>query len=155
MTIPSDESVGALRIGEVARRSGLTADTVRYYERLGLVGRAARTAGGYRLFPVTVLNRLQVIRNAQGFGFSLAEIRTFLRVRDAGRPPCRLVRDAAEARLRDVDARIRELAALRNAMSDTLASWSKRLDETPEGKPARLLEDLTRLDSRTRRLFGR
>jgi len=145
----------AIRIGELAVRAGTTPDTIRYYERLGLLGRAERTQAGYRMFPDTTLNRLRVIRNAQQFGFSLAEIRDFLRIRDEGSAPCRRVRDAAEERLREVDARIRELKALQKTMRLMLATWSKRLDDTPDGQAARLLEDLPEASRRRARRLPR
>jgi DNA-binding transcriptional MerR regulator len=141
----------AIRIGELALRAETTPDTIRYYERLGLLGRAERTAAGYRMFPETSLNRLRMIRNAQRFGFTLAEIRGFLRIRDDGRTPCRLVREAAEDRLLEVDARISELASLRTMMRQTLEAWSKRLGDTPDGEAARLLENLPEIRRRHER----
>jgi MerR family Zn(II)-responsive transcriptional regulator of zntA len=131
-----------VRIGELAVRAGTTPDTIRYYERLGLLGRAHRTPAGYRVFPDSAVKRLRVIRNAQQFGFSLAQIRQFLQVRDVGHAPCRTVRDAAQERLAEVEAKIRELMVLRDTMRSTLAVWSKRLEDTPQGHAARLLEDL-------------
>lgn len=102
-----------LRIGEVAARTGVSRDTIRYYERLGLVPKAARTDAGYRQYPESAANRVRLVRNALQFGFSLREIGGFLRVRESGGAPCRQVRTAAERLLADVDAEIRELTAIR------------------------------------------
>jgi len=79
-----------LTIGALARLAGITPDAIRYYERRGLLPRPPRTPSGYRQFPDGAAHRLAVIRNAQRFGFSLAQIAAFLRVRDAAR-------DAADA----------------------------------------------------------
>ena len=77
-----------LTIGKVAALAAVTPDTIRYYERLGLVPKPSRTPAGYRQYPGGVVNRLTLVRNAQRFGFSLREIAGFLRVREAGGTPC-------------------------------------------------------------------
>lgn len=132
-----------LTIGQVARLTGVTRDTIRYYERLGLLPRPARTPAGYRQFPATAVNRLALVRNAQRFGFTLREIAGFLRVRDSGGKPCRDVRAAAQRRLDDVEQQIAELVAMRDRMSLTLQTWDVTLARTPANRPARLLETLT------------
>jgi DNA-binding transcriptional MerR regulator len=132
-----------LNIGEVARRSGATPDTIRYYERIGVVPRPPRTPAGYRSYPDGVVNRLIVVRNAQRFGFSLKEIAAFLRTRDAGGKPCQHVRAAAGAMLEAVDRQIAQLTSARNEMERTLKDWDRRLATTPSGQQARLLEHLT------------
>src|ERR1019366_7113317 len=112
-----------LSIGKVAAISGTTADTIRYYERQGLLPKPTRTPGGYRQYPEGVLNRLSLIRNAQRFGFSLAEIAGFLQTRGAGGRPCEDVRAAAQRMLNAVDEQIVELVATRRRMHQTLRSW--------------------------------
>ena len=69
------------RAGSVAGKAGVTPDTIRYYERLGLLPKPTRTAAGYREYGEGIVNRLMLIRNAQQFGFSLRDIASFLRVR--------------------------------------------------------------------------
>src|SRR5262245_9523282 len=98
-----------LTIGHVARLADVTPDTIRYYERLVVLPRPSRTASGYRVYAHAVVDRLKVIRTAQQFGFSLKELATFLRVRDAGGAPCRQVRAAAE---RILEAADRQISAL-------------------------------------------
>ena len=98
-----------LTIGAVAAATGESRDTIRYYERIGLVPRAARTDAGYRRYRDGIIRRLGLIRNAQRFGFSLKEIAGFLGVRDggaievdaraAGNPS---VRDAVRSHLREI-----------------------------------------------------
>ena len=131
-----------LTVGQVAARAGVSADTIRYYERLGVLPKASRSAAGYRLYPETVLNRLAVVRNAQRFGFSLRDIGGFLRVRERGGAPCREVRAAAERMLAAVDRQIAELTETRAHMQATLEDWDRRLAHTPANTPARLLETL-------------
>jgi DNA-binding transcriptional MerR regulator len=132
-----------LTIGQVAQLTGVTRDTIRYYERLGLLPRPARTRAGYRQFPATAVNRLALVRNAQRFGFTLREIAGFLRVRDSGGKPCRDVRAAAQRRLDAVEQQIAELVAMRDRMFRTLENWDATLARTPADRPARLLETLT------------
>lgn len=131
-----------IRIGEVARRAGVSADTIRYYERLGLLPAPHRSASGYREYSEVIVSRIAVVRNAMRFGFSLREIGGFLRVRESGGKPCHQVRKAAQAILERVEAQIAELTATRDTMRDTLATWDVRLATTPENLPARLLEAL-------------
>ena len=71
-----------LTIGKVAREAGVSVDTIRYYERVGLLPKPARTPAGYRTYSPAVIHRLAVVRNAQRFGFPLKAIAGFLRVRD-------------------------------------------------------------------------
>src|SRR5437867_8684048 len=142
----------ALLIGAVASRSGVSAHTIRYYERLGLLPAAARTSAGYRQYGEGVVNRLMLIRNAQQFGFSLREIAAFLRLRESGGAPCRDVRQAAEHLLRAVDRQIRELIATRRRMRATLRQWDRRLARTAHDRPAYLLE---MLNSSRRRAVSR
>lgn len=131
-----------LTIGKLASASGVTADTIRYYERLGLLPRPDRTPAGYRQYSSTGLDRLALVRNAQRFGFSLREIAGFLRVRDSGGKPCREVRQAAERKLDALDQQIADLVAMRDFMATTLTLWDHTLAQTPAGRPALLLEPL-------------
>jgi DNA-binding transcriptional MerR regulator len=131
-----------LRIGELAERAGVSADSVRHYERLGLLPAAARTLGGYRSFPPAAVERVQLIRSAVRVGFSLRQLAAFLGERQAGGAPCRKVRDAAERILAGVDARIAELQATKGALTAMVHDWDERLARTPPNQPARLLDAL-------------
>ena len=134
----------ALRIGEVARACGVSVDTVRHYERIGVLRAAPRTEAGYRLYSSAAIDRVRLVRSAVQFGFSLTELATFLRARDRGSPPCRAVRAAAQQILDRVDAQIAELLETRQWMRTTLQDWDTRLARTREGGPAHLLESLPR-----------
>ena len=133
-----------LTIGKVAALAEVSADTIRYYERLGLLPKPLRTPAGYRLYADAIVHRLDVIRSAQKFGFSLGEIARFLRVRESGGKPCSEVRAAAERMLHAVDQQIAELKATRKRMTHTLQVWDERLNRTPANVPAHLLETLVR-----------
>jgi DNA-binding transcriptional MerR regulator len=135
-----------LSIGIVANKAGVTPDTIRYYERLGLLPKPARTSAGYRQYSEGIVNRLMLIRNAQQFGFPLREIASFLRVRETGGKPCGDVRRAAELMLDAVDRQIAALVATRDQMEQTLRVWDRKLTEAGAGQPAYLLETLSAAD---------
>jgi DNA-binding transcriptional MerR regulator len=140
-----------LTIGQVAARTGESRDTIRYYERIGLVPAPARTPAGYRQYRAGIVNRLTLIRNAQRFGFSLREIGGFLGVRDGGGKPCHDVRAAAARMLEAVDRQIAELVATRKGMKATLRSWDATLAATPANRPAFLLDSLARASATNHR----
>jgi DNA-binding transcriptional MerR regulator len=100
-------------IGEVARRSGVSAKTLRYYEDIGLVDPPDRHPSGYRDYSDDVLDRLAFIRSAQAVGLSLGEIRGVIALRDDGQAPCGHVLDLLRARSRDVARTIAELRLLK------------------------------------------
>lgn len=109
-----------MRIGELARRAGLTADAVRYYERLGLLEPPARTRGNYRLYDAAALDRVAFIRKAQTLGLSLEQVGEALRIASAGTPPCTHVRALLERRLEEIAARIRALKSLESTLRKAL-----------------------------------
>lgn len=136
----STSSGRPLRCGELARIAGVSPDTLRYYERRGLLKSAPRSASGYRLFPPETLARVQLVRGALSIGFSVRELAEFLRERDNGGVPCRRVHTAASEKLRALDEQIRALQILRRQLLDTVTSWESQLAKTPRHKQARLLE---------------
>ncbi len=93
-----------MRIGELARQSGVPATALRYYEQLGLLPEPGRTESGYRVYGEEAVDRLAFIRAAQAVGLTLAEVRQVLGVRDAGEAPCRVVTDLIDHRHADVNA---------------------------------------------------
>ena len=140
-----------LRIGQVAQRAGVSTDTIRYYERLGLLPKPQRSPAGYREYSEHVVKRITLVRNAVRFGFSLLELRGFLRVREAGGKPCHQVRQAAQTILDRVDRQIAELTAAREDVRETLLAWDAQLARTPSKQHARLLEGLPSGSSRSSR----
>ena len=100
-------------IGEVARRSGVSAKTLRYYEDIGLVPRPDRSTSGYRDYHPSVLDRIAFIRSSQGLGLSLGEIRSIVALREDGETPCAHVLDLLCDRAAEIDRTIRDLGALK------------------------------------------
>jgi DNA-binding transcriptional MerR regulator len=92
-----------MRSGELARRAGVSADTIRHYERLGLLKAPPRTQSGYREYPREALDRVRLIRRALAVGFSLSQLAEILRVRDRGGIPCRTVFAGAQSKLEQLD----------------------------------------------------
>ena len=132
----------ALLVGELAARCGVSSDTIRHYESLGVIGRASRGANGYRRFPPQAADRVRLVRRALAIGFTLEEIARIFRRREAGQAPCREVRALASGKLSELRRRIEELCALRDELATIIERWDERLAETPEGEPAFLLESL-------------
>jgi DNA-binding transcriptional MerR regulator len=107
---------GGLRTGEVAERAGVNIETLRYYERRGLLAEPVRSLGGHRLYPPGTVALLGVIKAAQRLGFTLDEVAELI---DAGRrrhPPADL-RQRAVDKIAEIDAKIADLTAIRTALS--------------------------------------
>jgi DNA-binding transcriptional MerR regulator len=130
-----------MRIGELAQSAGVSADTIRYYEKIGLLPPARRSESGYREYPSNAGNRLRVIRNAVQLGFPLVEIAKVLRVRDSGGAPCRQVRDYAKELITQIEQRIEALKVEKASMAAMVADWDARLAHA-NGARAHLLEDV-------------
>ncbi|MBD0710485.1 MULTISPECIES: heavy metal-responsive transcriptional regulator [unclassified Streptomyces] len=105
-----------MRIGDLAAASGVTAKTLRFYEQSGLLPAPPRTPGGYRDYPGEAVARLAFIRDAQGAGLTLAEIRSVLVLRDGGQAPCAQVTALVDRRLVEIDRRLAELSETREAL---------------------------------------
>ena len=115
--VKSNAQEAAVLIGELAKASGTTAKTVRFYEDQALLPPAARTVSGYRDFSPETIARLDFIRRGRAAGLTLAQIRGVLDIRDAGQAPCQHVRGLLAERLADLDAQIADLQHLRATVS--------------------------------------
>ncbi|HLK58552.1 MAG TPA: heavy metal-responsive transcriptional regulator [Chthonomonadaceae bacterium] len=131
-----------LRSGELARLAGVSTDTLRHYERLGLLACPERAANDYRQYPFSALERVRLIQGALTVGFTLAELASLLRTRDQGGIPCRQVRALAADKLKEVEERLSQMQQMRDHLCHLLHEWDTRLDETQQGERARLLERL-------------
>ena len=131
-----------LRAGALARLTGVSTDTLRHYERVGVLAKPPRTDGGYRQYPASAVQRVRVVRRAMAVGFTLQELARILQVRDRGGAPCRKVREMAASKLVDVEKQLADLALLRDQLRVMLRDWDDRLAQTPAGTQARLLETL-------------
>ncbi len=121
----SSKSGARLHIGQVARESGLSPKTIRYYEGVGLVTPASRAGNGYRLFDRAALDRLQFIRRAQALGLALSDIGAILQIRDEGRAPCRHIVGLVQGKIEALDAQLTRLSELRGELVSLLARLEK------------------------------
>ena len=104
-------------IHELARTTGVSAKTIRYYESIGLVPDPQRAENNYRQYAPDAIERLRFIVSARSLGFSLTDIGEFLSARDEGTLPCKRVLDSFDQRIADIDRRIADLLALRDNLS--------------------------------------
>jgi DNA-binding transcriptional MerR regulator len=132
-----------MRIGKAADHAGVRVDTIRYYERVGLLPRPPRTPAGYREYTDAGVRRITLVRAALRFGFSTRQVANFLQSRDKGRPPCRDVRAAGDRLLQGIEDRIAELRTARDEIRRTLQAWDERLAATESGAAGHLLEMLS------------
>ncbi len=106
-----------MKIGEVADRGGVNLQTIRYYEREGLLPAPPRMASGYRLFNQDTVRRVRFIKRAQELGFTLAEIRELLTLRIEESRSSAEVRAIAQAKIADIDNKVRHLDAMKRALT--------------------------------------
>jgi MerR family transcriptional regulator, copper efflux regulator len=114
-----------LQIGEVAKLSGLSVKTIRYYTDIGLLDPQVRRSpsSSYRLYGSEVLNRLAFIRRTQSLGLSLTEIRDILEIHDQGTLPCGQTKHYLESKLAEIETQIRHLELLRTEVKGVLSGW--------------------------------
>ena len=130
-----------LHSGELAALAGVSTDTLRHYERKGLLPRAPRSSNGYRLYRPETLERIRLIRGALHLGFTIDELARVLRVRAAGGVPCKEVRDMAAAKLVELRDRQKQIARFVRLLGRVMRDWDVRLRNSGGG-PAHLLETL-------------
>jgi len=140
MAEESPFDVGPMPIGELARRTGVSRDTLRFYERRGLLAAPARQANGYRLYAPETVEQVVWIRRVLGAGFTIDELVSVLAERKRDGVPCRRVRALGAAKLAELEARRRELEAASEALRSLLAEWDRRLAATAPGERAGLLD---------------
>src|SRR5438105_1942923 len=112
----------SLRIGQVARQAGVGVETVRFYERQGLLDKPARKDSGYREYGDDVVSRLRFIRRAKELGFSLKEIAELIALRFDPDTTCALVKQRAESKVADIEAKMRDLQRMKRALAQLAAS---------------------------------
>ena len=115
-----------LKIGELARRAGVTAKAIRFYERKRVLPPAKRAANRYRLYDDDAVGMLYFVKQAIGLGLTLTEIKEVMAIRRGGRPPCahvhRLLRDKAL----ELDRKLEDLLELRRRIRRSLTAWERR-----------------------------
>lgn len=136
MTEGPHEPPQRIRIGALAERTQFNAKTIRYYEQVGLLPAPRRTASGYRAYTQEDIARLEFIRAAKDFGFTLSEIREILAVRDRGEAPCPYVLTVVRQKLSDLQDRIRRLELVSHDLEAVV--------DTADMLPAEILEQKSR-----------
>ncbi|HEV2778767.1 MAG TPA: heavy metal-responsive transcriptional regulator [Actinophytocola sp.] len=125
MTVTSERA--GLRVAQVAEAVGVRPDTIRYYERAGLLPAPPRTAAGYRMYPADVVDRLRFIQGCQRLGLTLREIAELLAVRDTGVCPCEPAEQLLRRHIEELDRELTRLAGLRGDLV-------RILGELPDGR---------------------
>ncbi|HZC24665.1 MAG TPA: heavy metal-responsive transcriptional regulator [Candidatus Binatia bacterium] len=116
--------IKTLTIGRLAKAAGINLETVRYYERWGLLPKPPRSSSGYRLFPSEAARRLRFIKHAQELGFSLKEIRELLALRISPRTSSAEIRKRAKAKIRNIEDKIKSLESMRKSLHKLTESCS-------------------------------
>ena len=114
-----------LLVGEIARLAGIKSETLRFYEKAGLMPKARRTPSGYRAYSQEAVTRLHFIRKAQALGFSLDQVKRILRLRQSGSLPCNYVIQLAEQRLKEAGQELRRLEQFRAALDRYVRHWKR------------------------------
>ncbi|QSP95428.1 MerR family DNA-binding protein [Marinobacter salinisoli] len=130
-----------MKVREIANAAEVSADTVRFYTREGLLNPQRNPDNNYQLFDAEDLRRLRFARKARQLGFSLPEIRDIMAQADDHHSPCPMVRNVFEQRLTEVERQIDELQQLRDRMRTALRAWQAMPDGNPDGHTiCRLIE---------------
>jgi DNA-binding transcriptional MerR regulator len=127
---------------ELARLTGVSTDTLRHYERKGVLGIPARSQGGYRRYPPEAVAHVRLVRRALAIGFTLKDLAAVLSERNRGGTPCHTVRTLVADRLAELETRLLDLTELRDELQVLLREWDRRLARIPAGTQARLLDVL-------------
>jgi len=138
------------RSGQLAKATGVSPDTIRHYERIGVLPRAPRTMSGYRVYSANAVNRVRIVQRALRIGFTLAELADIFKTRDAGGTPCRRVFELAQTKLVAIENDIAALNATRQQMVKILADWKTRIKKSG-GEKVHLLQSLTDAVGESRR----
>lgn len=115
-----------LQIGELARRSGVSVDTVRYYEKLELLPQANRSSGGFRIFSEEVAERIRFIKDAQEMGFSLQEIKQLFLI-DEGKNQCLAVKELLLSKLSELEVKMEQMKSFKTTLKNHLVKCEKEL----------------------------
>ena len=137
---------GVWKVGELAKAAGVSTDTLRHYERKGLL-RPRRSGNGYREYPEHALERVRMIRQALAVGFTLDELGTIFSVFDRGGAPCQQVRGLAATKLTEIERHLQDVTAMRDELRESLKDWDARLAKTAQGERAGLLKALAARDN--------
>ena len=132
-----------LRSGALAKAAGVSVDTIRHYERIGILPQAPRTASGYRIFPANAVERVLAVQRSLRIGFTLAELAEVLKVRDAGGIPCRRVYELAQEKVKGLETDIEALKRTERHLKKVLVDWEQRMKRSAAGQKSHLLLSLS------------
>lgn len=131
---PSDPTPKTIQIGELARTSGTSAKTIRFYEEAGVLPPAQHAQNGYRLYRDDDIRRLRFIRNARSLNFSLEDLKEVLALRDQGEAPCRYVTQLLAEKFGEIGDRIRQLQELQQELQQLIEQADSLPDDDIEMK---------------------
>jgi DNA-binding transcriptional MerR regulator len=132
-----------LLCGELAKAAGVSPDTIRHYEKIGVLPKAQRSPSGYRIYPQGSVERVAIVQRALRIGFTLKELSEVLKSRDAGGAPCHRVFELAQMKLRGIRADIAALEQTERYLNSVVNEWKQRIRRAGKGKRAHLLHSLT------------
>lgn len=130
------------RSGEIARICECSPDTLRHYERLGLIHKPLRSENRYRKYPKETIHRVRQIQAALKIGFTLVELSKIFKIRDNDGAPCKTVRDLAEIKLQQLQEQIQQMILAREQLQKLIKEWDKSLQQKKPGERAGLLDEL-------------
>lgn len=137
---PATMSKDIYRIGDLAARIGVQPESIRYYERIGLLPKARRSSGGYRVFTSEHLERVELIKKMQALGFSLAEIREVLELKFTRGHSCQHVYERLKEKVASVERQIEDMRAFRRELAHALTKCEKSLRTHAEEEICPILE---------------
>ncbi|MDX2272916.1 MAG: heavy metal-responsive transcriptional regulator [Cyanobacteriota bacterium] len=117
------------KIGDIAKQTGVSVGTLRYYETEKLLHPAERGENGYRYYGTETLEQVQFIKKAQSLGFSLEEIRHILEVRFSGEKPCELVQDLLAEKINQLENQIQQMTIFKTELEEYRELWGKTPDD--------------------------
>lgn len=131
-----------LLCGELAKATGVSPDTIRHYEKIGVLPKALRSPSGYRIYAQSAIERVMVVQRALRIGFTLGELSEVLKARDAGGAPCQRVYELAQSKLKGIAAEIVALRQTERYLKKVLADWEQRIKRAGKGQKTLLLHTL-------------
>jgi DNA-binding transcriptional MerR regulator len=141
--VQNSGSKKTLRSGTLAKAAGVSPDTIRHYERIGILLRASRTESGYRVYPASAVERVLIVQRALRIGFTLAELAEMMKARDAGGAPCGRVYQLAQEKLNSIEEDIADLKRTKRYLKKVLSDWERRIQRAAPGQKVHLLQSLT------------
>jgi len=142
-------------VGALARVVGVSPDSIRHYERIGILPPAERSPSGYRVWDPHAIEYLKWIASAKRAGFTLSELAKIFQMYRSGIAPCQNVRELLAQKQMDIDAQLRDLSVLRHKLKKVLVRWNARLRHAAAGEFVPLLEDLGELPTLNTRKMRR